>query len=144
MMGWLLKNVIRCFWLRASWQRCQGEVLYHCCIGVTSGKVHRNTCTFPYANDVEQRPKAYYRTVGTSRQAVRARTLQSKSEITQLGRNKKSKKKRKRYLLITMNHVARMQVLGGSEQLIHDILFVHFLEDIAPFDDIVEVSVCKM
>lgn len=40
-----------------------------------------------------------------------------------------------------MNHVARMQVLGGPKQLIQNVLLVHFLEDVTTFDDVVQVRV---
>lgn len=42
-----------------------------------------------------------------------------------------------------MNHVARMQVLGGPKQLIQNVLLVHFLEDVTTFDDVVQVRVYK-
>ena len=40
-----------------------------------------------------------------------------------------------------MNHVAGMQVLCRPEQLVEDVLLVNFFEDVASFDDIVQVSV---
>ena len=40
-----------------------------------------------------------------------------------------------------MNHVARMQVLGRPEELIQNVLFVHFLEDVAAFDDVVKIRI---
>lgn len=44
-------------------------------------------------------------------------------------------------LLITVNHVAGMQVLCCPEQLVEDVLLVNFFEDIAAFDNIVKVRV---
>ena len=43
--------------------------------------------------------------------------------------------------LISMYNIAGMQVLGGPEKLVHDILFVHFFQDISPFDDVVQVRI---
>ena len=40
-----------------------------------------------------------------------------------------------------MNHVAGMQVLCRPEQLVEDVLLVNFFEDVASFDDIVQVRV---
>jgi hypothetical protein len=40
-----------------------------------------------------------------------------------------------------MNHVARMQVLGRPEELIQNVLFVDFFEDVSAFDDVVKVRV---
>ena len=58
---------------------------------------------------------------------------------------KKKKKKKKNEgdndLLIAMDHVARMQVLCGSKQLVEDVLLVHLLQDVAPLDDIMQIRV---
>ena len=43
--------------------------------------------------------------------------------------------------LISMYNIAGMQVLGGPEKLVHDILFVYFFQDISPFDDVVQVRI---
>lgn len=40
-----------------------------------------------------------------------------------------------------MNNVAGMEEFGSPEQLVKDVLFVNFFEDITPFDDIMEVRV---
>lgn len=45
------------------------------------------------------------------------------------------------YLEVTMNHISRMQVFYGFEQLIHNVLLVDVLQYIASFDHIVQVSV---
>ena len=43
--------------------------------------------------------------------------------------------------LISMYNIAGMQVLGGPEKLVHYVLFVHFFQDISPFDDVVQVRI---
>lgn len=40
-----------------------------------------------------------------------------------------------------MNDVTGMKEFGGPEELVKDVLFVNFFEDITPFDDIMEVRV---
>ena len=46
-------------------------------------------------------------------------------------------------LLVTMNHIGRMQVLGSLEQLVHDVLFVNIFQDRLALDDIVQISFYK-
>ena len=41
-----------------------------------------------------------------------------------------------------MDHIAGMEVLCGTEQLVQNVLLVHFLEDVALFDDVVKVRIC--
>ena len=57
-------------------------------------------------------------------------------------KRKKAKNDNDNDLLIAMDHVAWMQVLGGTKQLVEDVLLVNFLQDVAPFDDIVQIRVC--
>jgi hypothetical protein len=38
------------------------------------------------------------------------------------------------YLDVTMKQLPGMHVLEGFEQLVHDVLFVHLLEDVSPND----------
>ena len=42
-----------------------------------------------------------------------------------------------------MNHVARMQILGRLQQLVHDVPLVNVFQDVAAFDHVVKVSVCR-
>ena len=43
------------------------------------------------------------------------------------------------YLQISVDDVARVEVFCGLEQLIHDVAFVHILQNVAPFDHIMQV-----
>ena len=45
-------------------------------------------------------------------------------------------------LMIAMYHVTGVHVLGGLEQLVHYVTFVYVLENVASFDDVVQVGIC--
>lgn len=44
-------------------------------------------------------------------------------------------------LLISMNDVTRMEVLGGSKQLVQDVLLMDFFQNIASLYHVVEVRI---
>lgn len=48
------------------------------------------------------------------------------------------------YLLVSMYDIARVKVLGGLEQLIHDVTFMYILENAPSLYNVMQICLCNL